>query len=139
MTDWQDISITEHETEQVLCDCCRKTTIRGSGELTDGAEFLGWYDLSFGEDMPDHPPLLSIYVGDWSESGAPEKRWGMRVVWHSEGCQLLDWEEGETTGIENYTPLGREAVLGTGFESELWAMTDAIIMKDSRLERFHQT
>ena len=137
MTDWQSIAVTEGDVEQTLCDCCRTTTTRASGDLSNATEFLGWYDVTFGRDFTRHPPLLRIYVGDWSENGSSDTRWGMRVFWHSEGCELVDRNDEEKDEIDAFTPLGRDDILNTPFSHELWAMTDAIIMKDSRLQELH--
>lgn len=135
--DWQSISLEEGETQRTLCDCCRKTTTEALGDLSIGTRYLGWYTARFSEDQLEHPPLLTIYTGDWSENAPINSRWGIRTIWHSEGCELLDWSQDDRNRIKSFTPLGREDVLSTPFAAEYWAMVDAIIMKDSRLQELH--
>lgn len=137
--DWQAITLEETETESVLCDCCRMTTTIANGDLSLGEAFIGWYSVRFSKNSSDHQPIISIYVGDWSEGAAKDTRWGMRVLWHPEGCELLDWQSNELEQIATYTPLGRGAILGTPYAEEMWAKIDAIIMKDSRLKELHES
>lgn len=62
----------------------------------------------------------------------------MRVEWREEGFGLLDWSPEEKAAIVSHVPPGRGDVPGSDFEAEFWAMIDAIIMKDSRLQELHR-
>jgi len=132
---WEDISVVEQETERTSCDCCQKVTTLGSVALLYEGEFIGWFSLKFSEASSSHLPVFRIYVGDWSEGAQVDTRWGIGVSWHSEGCTLLDWDEEENNS--SFTRLNRNDILGSDFAVELWAMVDAIIMKDSRLKELN--
>ncbi|GAB1479253.1 hypothetical protein MASR2M74_18130 [Paracoccaceae bacterium] len=138
MTAWQNISVEEAETERTLCDCCRGTTVTAFGDLRHHDKWLGWYTVRFGADANRHPSVINLYVGDWSEKAPDSARWGMRVEWRDDGFELLDWSSEEKAAISSYVPLGRDDVLGFAFEAEFWAMIDASIMKDSRLQELRR-
>lgn len=137
MTDWRSITVEEGETERIHCECCTDITTQAIGNLFKGSDFIGWYSATFASDRDKHPPKIMIYVGDWTEAGKPNARWGMNIIWQADGCMLLDWEPDQLAEINAFTPLGRDDILNTQFASDMWAMTDAIIMKDSRLEGLH--
>lgn len=134
MNDWEAYSLKEEQTERIYCECCRSFTIHGSGHVLRSADWRGWYQLSFSEAWGSHPPVFTIYVGDWSEGAASTSRWAILVQWRTTGCGVLDWSPEDVAGITHFTPAGRDAVIGSDFEPELWRMVDAIIMKDSRLK-----
>lgn len=134
---WEDICVSERQTDQTKCDCCREVTTRATGDLSFKGDFKAWYDVFFSANSLTHPPMISIYVGDWSEDAAPDARWGARVVWHTEGCMLVDWDVETKEDIDLFTPLDRNDILGSDFAIEVWAMVDAVIMKDSRLKELH--
>lgn len=136
MTNWDSIEVKETDTERALCDCCRSVTITANGDLFHLSSCLGFYSVRFSESS-EHPPVISIWTGDWSENAQQDTRWGARAVWYPEGCGLLDWTKEEKSSISSFTPLDRDEVLKTNFADEFWTMIDAIIMKNSRLERFH--
>lgn len=134
MIAWEDIVLEEDdEIERTRCDCCRGVTTRITGYLWADNDMLGWYSATFSEHGATHPPVITHYVGDWSEGAARDARWGMRVLWHAKGCTLLDWDDDRRAGITSFTPLDRGDVIGTPYADHLWAMTDAVIMKDTRL------
>ena len=134
MITWETITLEESETERTKCDCCQSETVSITGDLLNGDSFLGWFNVRFASNLSEHPPIISVYVGDWSEDAPTEARWGMRVRWHEGGCELLDWSNDDKAGIARFVALGRNEMLGSAYETEFWAMIDAIIMKDSRLE-----
>ncbi|WP_170383235.1 hypothetical protein [Ruegeria atlantica] len=134
---WEDISVIEQETERTPCDCCRKVTTFGAGELLYTGEFVGWFSVKFSEDPESHSTIIKVYVGDWSDGAPVDTRWGISVSCHSEGCTLLDWGEEDQKNNDLFTCLNRADILGSDFAAELWAMVDAIIMKDSRLKELN--
>ncbi|WP_420859448.1 hypothetical protein [Marivivens marinus] len=137
MTAWMSFDIAEAETEYTHCDCCRAVTVRAHGDLSEGQSFLGLYTVTFAENGDGHPPLIILFLGDLTETAKREDAWAVRVEWRPEGLGVLDWDPTAKASIAKFTPLDRCDVIGTPFAERFWAMIDAIIMKDSRLKRFH--
>ncbi|WP_321832057.1 hypothetical protein [Thalassovita sp.] len=137
MIEWENIDVIETGVEHTQCDCCAQTTTRGDGDLSHQGNYIGFYDVRFTSASGNHPPVVTIYVGDFSDTGKRTERWAARASWTRDGCSLLDWPPENKAQITMFTPLDRSDVLGTDFASEFWAMVDAIIMKDTRLEIFH--
>ncbi|WP_425098837.1 hypothetical protein [Tropicibacter sp. S64] len=137
---WEDISVEETgPVERTQCDCCRAETLQATGDLQSGEEWLGFFSVRWSDPRgEDHPPLFTVYVGDWSEAGTPDQRWAIRSYWRDTGLGLDDWSSEERAGITGFTPLDRADLLDTPFAATYWAMIDAIIMKDGRLEHFRQ-
>lgn len=131
---WQDIDLSADEASltETRCECCQSKTIQISGSLSKESCYLGWYSARFSEDMNAHFPIITIFVGDWSKDATREKRWAARAMWHSQGCELLDWESDLNV---NFTPLNRDEILGTEFAAEFWTLIDTVIMKEPRLEK----
>lgn len=133
---WEDVSLVIDEalSERVPCDCCRKTTVTAGGDLSYKEKFVGWYTVGFSEECSEAEPIITVYVGDWSDGAHCSQRWAARTIWREDGCMLLDWDK---AGIDRFTPLDREDVLGTDFATEFWALVDTVIMKDPRVEHIY--
>jgi hypothetical protein len=133
---WQDVDleIDEAASKQTSCDCCSKVTTHIEGFLSANGNHRGWHTVRLSEDVTNHQPLITIYVGDFSEGAPKDRKCGARTIWKTEGCELLDWED---SAITSFTPLRRRDILGFEFEPEFWGLVDAVIMKDPRLEPLH--
>ena len=134
MTRWEDLAVSDTDTETTLCDCSGERTTQACGEIANDSDFLGLYVVTFAADHASHPPAIAPHVGNWPDVGSTDARRGMQVQRNAQGCTLLDRGDEQVSGIRTFTPLGRDDVPGPPFTSEMWTLVDAINMKDSRLQ-----
>ena len=135
---WEDITVVAGQITRIPCDCCNTTTTVLRGDLEHGATWIGFYDVRFTDGHSDVFPIFQVYTGDWSQGAPKESRWCFGADFNAAlgGFMLRDTSE-DVFHIDA-TTLDRSDILGSPFAAEVFAMLDAIIMKDSRLQEISQ-
>ncbi|KMW59626.1 hypothetical protein AIOL_004608 [Candidatus Rhodobacter oscarellae] len=107
------------------------------GDLEHDGNWLGFYWTSHARGHLEVYPTIMVGVGDWSEGAAPESRliFGVEFNKEAESFRLLDLASHGDKSVAVY--LDRLDVLDTPFAQDAFAMTDAVFMKDSRMEEWH--
>jgi hypothetical protein len=139
--EWQALSIEEGNVETTPCDCCGSKSIRVDGDVADGDAYLGWYSAEWSDGHQDVPLRLYLYTGNWSEGAAQETRFGMMIEYRSGedgGYCLLDWPPERRAASKMFTMLDRADVIGSDYAASVRAMTDAILMKDTRIVEWNK-
>ena len=137
--DWRSFEVEEGSTSSGHCDCCGTTTRRiwgyiHRGDATVAAYFVGWT-----EGKPDHGAAFDVIFGAWGEGTAKQDRSAValdfRVIDGSPQFMVIDATgrvaaDSELVG----TALQRNDVIGTPVAAQVFALVDAIYMRDGRLD-----
>ena len=131
---WQDIVLEKGPLEKTSCECCGGTTLTIEGDLFHAKEWLSFYMVRQSPNHPEAYPVFRFGIGDWSEDAQSDARWIFEAEHDPvlEGFRILDMS-GYVEGL-TYTPLCREDIIGTPYAETIFAMLDAVFMKEPRLE-----
>ena len=132
--EWQTLEITENEVDKMPCDCCGKTTTRVGGEVWKGKEWLGFFFVQWTEGHRSPGPQFRIFTGDWADGSTPEQKWLVVLEYSFEHRSFMIMDNHSDQVWADLTYLNRNDILGTEYVEHIFAMVDAIFMKDSRLE-----
>ena len=130
---WRDLVVNEMGSKVYACDCCGSTTRRiwgwvDSGEKTIAAYFVNWV---FGKW--DHGVSFEVLVGRWGDSASSADRGNVRLNYRtaieSPSFMVVDAERNDLSDHA----FGRSEVIGTSLADHVFAIADAVLMKDTRL------
>ena len=126
------------------CDCCGSMSRKVWGYLhlklagTLAAYFMHWTP---GASLATHPANFDLIVGPWGEDEGEEKRCAVALIQfegeNGPGVMVIDSESRSSS----YSGLAkimtdRNDVISTPFASSVFAMYDAALVQDHRLNQF---
>lgn len=116
------------------CDCCGGTTLRLTGDLRDAAGWLAFYSVRYTPTHPDPMAEFTLGYGDWTAEAPRDRRWVFGATWSvsHRAFMLRDLSAAPTT--VDAIHLDRADILGTPFAADAFAMLDAVLLHDARLE-----
>lgn len=137
--DWQALDVETSGTSGGHCDCCGTETRRVWGFVSDAGEVLAAYYVGWTLDRPDHSARFELILGRWGdEAGAGDRAWVVlehRVVEGEGAFRVVDAPLPDDGKAElAAAALKRDEVIGTPLAAQVFAIADAIFMKDARLE-----
>ena len=137
---WQEIVLIPEGEEDVPCECCGLPAARVEGRLLHQEAHLARYAVRWRPEDPAHLARHTLYLGDWTgRDGARGERRAVAVAEFrggpDGGFSLRDDAERLTRALEPWRPhrVGRAEAIGLPLGDRLFAMLDAIHVKDPRL------
>ena len=136
--DWQQLTVEPANGEDGVCDCCGTTTRRVGGFVSCRGKAVAAYFVGWTLDKPDHGAAFDLIVGAWGETTGPSDRsavfLGYRVV-DGSGAFMVVARPGSPVAMSELSGsvLGREQVIGTPLAHQVFAVADAVFMKDPRV------
>ncbi len=132
---WQALVIDEDAHDITTCACCDTQTHRALGDVRDGEVWLCWYTCRWTDGHMDRGLSFDLFFGDWREGAAPDTRWIVSVLYRkaADAFSVQDARNGRRWDKAGATVMNRDDVIGTDFAQEVFAILDAIFMKDPRL------
>ena len=136
---WQSLGAEPTTESSASCDCCGTRTNRISGFVNDGEADVAAYVIRWTQESPDHGVSFDIIFGRWGDHAHPSDRVGVSLDlrWHDGAPQFMvvDCEGRTISGSSLFQkPLKRSEVIGTQLANDIFAIVDAIYMKDQRLD-----
>lgn len=137
--DWQALAVEPLKSAEGRCDCCGTATRRVWGAVSQDGGSLAAYYVGWTVERPDHGARFELVVGSWGEEAdAGERAWvelEYRLV-DGEGAFMVVDAAGPDDAKAGLaaTALRRDDVIGTPLAPQVFAIVDAVIMKDARLE-----
>lgn len=137
---WQEIVVIPEVEEGVTCDCCGRPARSAEGRLVHREVPLGRFSVRWIPGDPDHSARHVLYLGDWNRRGgmddgpavaAAEYRGGQ-----AHGFYLRDDTSQLLKALKPWRPhyIRRHEAIGQPLGEVLFAMLDAIHVKDPRLQ-----
>ena len=139
---WQEIVLVPEGAEDLPCDCCGRPAHRVEGRLLHVEAHLARYAVRWRPDDPRHPARHVLYLGDWTGRDATGSGRDARAVAVADyrggpdhGFRLRDDAALLTRALDPWRPrrIGRADAIGLPLGDRLFAMLDAIHVKDPRL------
>lgn len=136
--DWQQLTIEPAGSEDGACDCCGTTTRRAWGFVACDDQGLAGYVVGWTLGKPDHGAVFDLILGRWGDdTGAADRctvSLDYRVVDGAAAFMVVTRPESaaaQSALVE--TALAREQVIGTPLAQAVFAVADAVLMKDARV------
>jgi hypothetical protein len=124
--------------EPTYCDCCGQRTHGLSGWLSTVDGTVAAYLMHWTESRPDHNANIDLVIGKWGDSASPADRKGASLLFNRLGGGFMVIDAASrpfSSNQELFTmALSREEIIGTPFATELFKMTDAIWLHDTRID-----
>ncbi len=131
------------EESSSYCDCCGNQTrsVWGfvhEGEGTVAAYFVHW---TVGKSIEDHPANYDLIYGSWGDGTDAKHRCAISLIhFETDGVPGVSVIDAKSRAIADSdlisSALGREDVVGTPLAEHVFAIFDAVILQDSRLEGY---
>ena len=90
------------------------------------------------ESRPDHNANIDLIIGKWGDSASPEDRKGASLLFNriAGGFMVIDAASRSfSSNQELFTKaLSRQEIVGTPTAAEVFSMTDAIWLYDTRID-----
>ena len=122
-----------------LCGCCGHMSRTVWGYLNDAGGPMGVYYVNWTLGRADHGARFDLVVGKWGEGTSSQDRSVVAVVLRrtSNGPQFMvvdaDRRPAAMHGTLADAGLRRDQVIGTPLAAEVFAMVDAIWLRDARI------
>lgn len=136
---WQEIVVIPEVEEVVTCDCCRRPTRSVEGRLTLHEEPLARFNVRWQPGHPEHSARHVLYLGDWTRKGGMQDGPAVAAADYQggdrHGFYLRDDAAQLLPALKPWRPhyIRRADAIGKPLGERLFAMLDAIHVKDSRL------
>lgn len=136
---WQEVVVIPEDDEAVRCDCCDAPARRAEGRLLHREAEIGRFSVLWRPGVPEHAARHVLYLGDWTRGRAearPEVAaadyWGGA----DPGFRLRDDTPALLRALGPWRPrfIRRADAIGQPLGERLFAMLDAIHVKDPRLQ-----
>ncbi|MEN3950944.1 hypothetical protein [Iodidimonas sp. SYSU 1G8] len=121
------------------CDCCGSTTRRVWGEVHAADGIVAVYYVGWSEGRPDHGAAFDLIIGKWGDGATSEDRAAVSLdfrVSEARGAFMVVDAPGRRIAVSELagSALTRSEVIGTPLASQVFALIDAVYMKDARLD-----
>lgn len=137
---WQEIVVIPEIEEDVICDCCGLPARSAEGRLIHREEPLGRFSVRWRPGVPEHPARHVLYLGDWNRKGGMEDGPAVAAADYlggeNHGFYLRDDTPQLLKALKPWRPhfIRRDDAIGKPLGEVLFAMLDAIHVKDPRLQ-----
>jgi len=137
---WQSLEIEPTGESTGHCDCCDSTTTRVWGFVYRDGGAVGTYFVGWAERRPDHGASIELILGEWGDTATRQQRYVValdcRIVEASPQFMVVD-AEGRLPSADDLagSALKRSEVVDTPLAPQVFALVDAIYMRDPRLEK----
>lgn len=136
---WQEIVVIPELEEQVPCEHCGQPALRAEGRLMHREAHLARFSVRWRPGEPDHPALHVLYLGNWatrSIEDAPAVAAADYLGGEAHGFYLRDDTPQLLKALRRWRPhfIRRHDAIGQPLGEALFAMLDAIHVKDPRLQ-----
>ena len=136
---WQEVVVIPEAEEDGPCECCGFPARRAEGLLLHREAEAGRFSVRWRPGVADHPARHILYLGNWSS----------RSIEDGPAVAAADYRGGEDHGfiLRDDTPqllkalkpwrprfIRRHDAIGQPLGERLFAMLDAIHVKDPRLQ-----
>ena len=137
---WPDLLVELDESVDFACPCCGHPSRAVWGRVSDTTGALATYKIEWTLRDRLHGAHFDLIIGDWDEAATRDNRAGVSLVYRAEtersGFMLLDardrWSE-HRAGIAS-TTLARTDIEATPVADEVYAIVDAVWMRDGRID-----
>ncbi|NAZ35463.1 hypothetical protein [Rubellimicrobium sp. CFH 75288] len=135
---WQEIVVIPEHEEPVACECCGEEAWRVEGRLVHREVPVGRFTVRWRPGVPEHPARHVLYLGEWgARRGDDPPRVAAADYWGgaAHGFYLVDDPGPLLRALAPWRPrfLRRADLVGTAAGQRVFAMLDAIHVKDGRL------
>lgn len=123
------------------CDCCGKATrsLRGlvrSPEKPLAAYFMHW---TIGASFGTHPANVDLIIGEWGDGTSALDRVAVSLVYFENedgpGVMAIDANDRQITQSDLVSRgLSRAEIIGTPLAAQAFAIFDAVLAQDPRLQ-----
>jgi hypothetical protein len=137
---WQEIVVIPEVEEPTTCDCCGRPARRAEGRLTRHEAPLARFTVRWCPDDPGHPARHVLYLGDWQRRGGMQGGPAVAAADYrggaGHGFYLRDDAPQLLKSLKPWRPhfIRRQDAIGQPLGERLFAMLDAIHVKDPRLQ-----
>lgn len=136
--DWNDLVIEQARSDEGVCDCCGTTTRRVRGLVSSAEGTVAAYLVAWTLGRPEHGAFFDLIIGKWeSETTAGDRAvvsLEYRVAEEGAAFMVVDRADGAAGFAELAEhALKRDEVIGTPLAQQVFALVDAIYMKDPRV------
>ena len=138
--DWRSLGMEQLGAHVGHCNCCGSTTRRVWGLISRNAVALAAYYVGWAEQRPDHGATFDLVLGKWGDSASKLDRYAvaldLRIIDASPKFMVVDASFDRVTSDRELvgTVLKRSDVIGTALAPQVFAIVDAIYLRDARLE-----
>lgn len=145
MPQWEDFSLEQSDQSGGHCDCCGKETVRVNGDVFHGEEFVSIYTVAWTKGQRSHGAEFSFIFGGWGEGTTPMDRSVILLDFYCShergfGFGIADDVLQRRGNLKEFASnsLDRDALIGSPFASYLFAVSDAVYMKETRLDELRK-
>lgn len=137
---WQEIVVIPEVEEAVTCDCCGLPARSAEGRLTHREMPLGRFTVRWRPEDPEHLARHVLYLGDWTRRGGMDDGPAVAAAEYqggvNHGFYLRDDTAQLLKALKPWRPrfIQRQEAIGQPLGDLLFAMLDAIHVKDPRLQ-----
>jgi hypothetical protein len=136
---WQEIVVIPEVEEEVPCEHCGQSALRSEGRLEHREMPLARFSVRWRPGDPQHPALHVLYLGNWatrSVQDGPAVAAADFLGGSGGGFYLRDDAPQLLKSLKPWRPffIQRAHAIGQSLGEELFAMLDAIHVKDPRLQ-----
>ena len=137
---WQEIVVLPEVEEEVTCDCCGKPARSAEGRLEHREVPIARFTFRWRPTDPSHPARHVLYLGDWTRKGGMDDGPAVAAADYlggeKHGFYLRDDAAQLLKMLKSWRPryIRRADAIGTPLGEKLFAMLDAIHVKDPRLQ-----
>ena len=140
---WQEVVVLPDADEAVACECCKGPARRVEGRLLRHEAELGRFSVRWRPGVRAHPARHVLYLGDWTRGRAdhpPSVAAADYPGGADAGFRLLDDTPVLLRALGPWRPryIRRADAIGLPLGERLFAMLDAIHVKDQRLAEIRE-
>jgi len=132
--DHASISLEERDATTIPCACCGTATRRVTRDLRDRDGWLAYYSVDHTAAHPERGARFTLGHGDWTRDSPAHKRRVFGATWSPDHRAFMRNDMARMPTSVDAIHLDRADILGTPFAEEAFAMLDAVLLFDSRLE-----
>ena len=118
------------------CDCCGNITRKIWGYIAKDDACIAVYYVRWVLDDLEHDPLFELVIGPWGDGTEAEDRFCVALIFRASmgSFMVIDAHENRVSSSSLAgTGLRRDEVIGTPLAPQVFALVDAIWLKDRRL------
>jgi len=138
---WDDFALEQSDQSGGHCECCGKETVRVNGNVIDGETFVALYTVVWTKGVRSHGAEFSFIFGAWGEGTTLKDRSVVLLDFNCSeengfGFRIADDVLQRRGNLEEFASnfLDRGALIGSAFTPFLFAVADAVYMKEMRLD-----
>ena len=131
-----DLVVDPDEESSGHCDCCGNLTRRIWGYIATQDACIALYYVRWVVDHLEHDPLFEFVIGPWGDGTEAKDRYCVALIYRASmgSFMVIDAHENDlANGSIAGTGLRRDDVIGTPLAPQVFAMVDAIWLRDRRL------